>query len=160
MSRNTKLTPDAARLAVELARKGVPKTTIAKKLRVHRDTVHEWLSRADKEPDSIFAAFALDFHEAQADFEIASLDDVNAGGETWKASAWALEKLFPETYTARAAIEHSGPDGGPLQHAVVASVVILPALEADDADATAPALAAGGLPPDAAPGDVPGEPRG
>lgn len=160
MSRNTKLTPDAARLAIELARKGVPKATIAKKLRVHRDTVFEWLNRAEREPDSIFEAFALDFHEAQADFEIATLDDVNAGGETWKASAWALERLFPETYTAKAAIEHSGPDGGPMQHEVAASVVILPALESDDANAAAPALAAGGLPPDAPPGDVPGEPRG
>lgn len=42
-----------------------------------------------------------------------------AKASDWKASAWFLERRFPKRWGAKQTLEHTGPDGGPIQNADV-----------------------------------------
>ena len=88
----------------------------------------------------LFAQFAQSLKKAQAEDEAARIARINAAGrggaviysrtvttkqgetitETrttppqWQADAWYLERKYPERWALRARLEHSGPDGGPI----------------------------------------------
>jgi hypothetical protein len=87
-----------------------------------------------------FAQFAQSLKKAQAEDEAARIARINAAGrggaiiytrtlttkkgetisETrttapqWQADAWYLERKHPERWALRHRLEHSGPDGGPI----------------------------------------------
>lgn len=50
------------------------------------------------------AAFATRLQRAEAQLEVVHLTNIETGGKkNWRASAWILERMFPERYGRRAA---------------------------------------------------------
>lgn len=48
--------------------------------------------------------------------EVATLTETETRTDRdWRASAWLLERLHADRYAKRAMLEHSGPDGGPIE---------------------------------------------
>lgn len=146
MPRPCSYTDEAGERVLEAVRAGLPVKLAAAKARVGLRTLYDWLERgeADDATDARLVAFAQLYREAEADYaaqELARLDaDAAADSNAWKARAWKLERRFPREFGSRVALEHSGPEGGPIQ--------------VDDARAKLLAMLARGDEPDAASGDA------
>lgn len=55
--------------------------------------------------------------KAMAEAEIFDLAQIRKASETsWQASAWRLERKFPQKWGVRQHVELTGKDGGPLRH--------------------------------------------
>ena len=123
MPARRKLTPEVADQIVASIRKGRPKWIAAERAGIHRDTLDEWIKRgeADDPPaeDEPFVALAERVRCAAARYAASELDAIDAekgeGKGDWKRRAWKLKQRFPKEFVDRAAIEHSGPEGGPIQ---------------------------------------------
>lgn len=103
-----------------LVASGLSFDAVAARLRIGRSTLFEWLKRADEEDDatSIYARFAAEVREGEADFEDSMVANVTGeGGKKgeWSRFSWMLERRFPSRYGAKQRIEHSGPEGGAIQ---------------------------------------------
>jgi hypothetical protein len=156
MAAHTVYTEEIGKRIVAEIRTGLPVKFAAANAGVHRSTVYDWLERGEKatptDADEPYVSFALLYRAAEAAYakqELASIDgEVGEGRGDWKRTAWKLSKRFPGEFGDKLALEHSGPEGSPMQHEVTARVVVLPqitdaAVLADDplvADAGAGAL--------------------
>ncbi|MFO0887523.1 MAG: hypothetical protein U0790_00090 [Isosphaeraceae bacterium] len=85
---------------------------------VGRSTVYEWLERGEKgeEPYAAFKALAA---QARAEFVRDRLNEIQSAGRDskhsgWKATAWYLERVWPEFFRPSRTVEHTGPGGGPM----------------------------------------------
>ncbi len=134
MSRHTTFTHTIGLRVIEQIRKGMPVVFAAAAAGVPRATLYRWLAAGEAEKpsadDESLVAFAALYRAAEAEYaaqELASIDgEVGEGKGDWKRTAWKLEKRFPKEFGSRVALEHSGPDGAPMQHQVTARVVVLP----------------------------------
>ena len=97
------------------------------------ETLNIWRAKAlnDKLPDYI--AFFEDIEKAKVEHEAIHLRNIHeaASGGTWTASAWTLERMFPDRYSLKTRTEITGKDGGPVQQEikVISTSDILKALE-------------------------------
>ena len=148
MPRPTKLTPKLQERIAGFVRAGAYVETAAAAAGVSKVTLYAWLKRGAA-GEGPFAAFAEAIEEAQALAEMRDLALIGKAAETeWAAAAWRLERKFPDRYGRRTRLEHSGPDGSPMQYEVTARVVVLPPItdaadladDSVDADAEAGAL--------------------
>lgn len=108
---------------------------------IHVDTIENWIKRGAQAeqnddttaPELPYRAFYVSVQEAFAAAEIRDVALIGkAATDQWQAAAWRLERRYPEKWGRRERHEHSGPEGGPVQHEIVAQVVVLPPL--DDSD--------------------------
>lgn len=115
MSRPTILDAELAdRLVQAVVR--LPITLAAAKVGVGRRTVYDWLARGEtgEEP---YATLTTRIAAARAEFAELRLREIESAGSQarnsgWKASAWYLERCWPDLFGARKTIEHTGPAGG------------------------------------------------
>lgn len=100
----TKLDDDAVKLTIELVSKSLPKTFIAKKLRVSRDTLYLWIEKGNKDindgVDTIYSEFMHAYGEAEADAVTYHLDEIKSNKKTWTGNAWTLERCWPAEFAA------------------------------------------------------------
>jgi len=85
-------------------------------------TVYRWLNEAGKP----FETFRQNYARAkelqgqvQADKatrEALTATDAGIGRPRWDARRWQASKLVPKQYGERTQMQHSGPDGKPMQH--------------------------------------------
>lgn len=72
--------------------------------------------------DSIYASFYRDIKAAEKGYRMNHLRNIkSASEEDWKASAWLLERRFPDEY-GRNRVEITGANGGAVAHNVDATV--------------------------------------
>ena len=124
---------------IELARAGHALEVVAEYLDIGRSTLFGALARAEEARERRNAGEELSpDDQAELDFcsvlrsvraEVAMKHETKqqAGGPDWKASAWLLERRYPDVYSARSKTEITGADGGPVN--INAAVVILPELD-------------------------------
>ena len=152
MGRPTKYSEGVGQRIVVEIRRGLAVKFAAALAGVGEQTLRDWLAKGEAESppdaDGPLVAFAELYRSAEAEYaaqELASIDgEVGEGKGDWKRTAWKLEKRFPKEFGPRVALEHSGPNGGPI--------------EINDARARILALVARGDEPGAE-GDDPGEPQ-
>jgi transposase len=96
MPRVSKLTDATQKSIVDAVRAGNHIKTAAAAAGVGLRTVYDWLERGEKEPDSVYADFALALNAACAEAEMEMLASVRAGGPAARGNAWALERRFPK----------------------------------------------------------------
>ena len=142
VGRVTKLNPDTHAIICDAIKGGATNKDACAFANIHWDTFYKWLERGEKEPDSIYGAFARGVEDARPDFKkihrdviiraalettttIKTTEKLMPDGETivtetvttespptWQPSAWLLERRFPEEYGRRTEI--SGElKGGP-----------------------------------------------
>jgi hypothetical protein len=97
---------------------------------VHPATFYRWMARGDtalpdplpddynpdNDPDHIYREFRDDVKQARAQAEQRNILIIQrAAPTTWQAAAWWLERSYPARYGRRTVLEHTGPEGGPIQ---------------------------------------------
>lgn len=78
------------------------------------------------EEDWPYVLFAIGMRKAKAQATVDALTGIiDAGKKDWKAYAWYLERTAPDEFGRKQSIQHSGPDGGPMEIATVDPGVLL-----------------------------------
>lgn len=93
---------------------------------VPRGTGYQWLhlGKTDAETYPLCAEFVAAKIEAEAQFEAKHLANINIKSrDDWKASAWALERKWPERY-GRNRLEIVGDKGGAVKVEETAKVIL------------------------------------
>ena len=88
--------PEMRKIIVGILRLGCPRRAAANVIGCHVATIYNEEAR-DKE-------FAKDIKQAEASFELRHKQRIEAASEDirhWRASAWSLERRFPEQYALR-----------------------------------------------------------
>jgi len=125
---------DRAEKLLQAVRGGNYLETAARYAGISYQTLRRWLLKAD-EPDAPpeYVAFKEQLEKARADAEVAALAKIQkaASEGAWQASAWYLERSWPERWGRRDTnrVELVGDGGGPVK--VVAGI------ELDDASMNA-----------------------
>ncbi len=93
---------------------------------IGKSTLYRWLetARADEEAgrQTVFTEFAEAVATAEAELEGSALEKIRAAAENpknWTASAWLLERRFPERWSLRNRLQVTGADGEPVQIKIV-----------------------------------------
>lgn len=127
MARPTKLTEARAEEIVEKIRNGNFAVVSAVSCGITEQTYYNWLNRGQAElaagESTIYAEFFESVKEAEAEAEVTTLREMNRD-DKWQRRAWWLERRFPKRWGQKAALEVSGPDGGPVQTADVSREAI------------------------------------
>jgi hypothetical protein len=98
----------------------------AEACKVPAETATEWMRRGEnrhrnREQNAQYAQFSAAIHEAEAQCERALvLYWRQQTPENWQAARDLLARRFPERWANREKIEHSGPEGKPIQFIEVA----------------------------------------
>jgi transposase len=118
--RHTILTPELREKFMRIIENGNSRRNACDAIGFSESTLYLWLQRAEKEPGSEFSEFSESLKKAEAAAERAAVAVIrSAMTEHWQAAAWFLERKFPENWGRKEKIEHSGPDRGPIQPAIV-----------------------------------------
>ncbi len=99
-------------------------------------TLRRWKQQGG-DGEEPYAAFLAAYEKAEGDFALRHLLLIGKAGTdgTWQASAWLLERRYPEEYgrkVVQGQFEHSGPGGGPLE---VATTTVPLGLTEEEAEA-------------------------
>lgn len=109
-----KLTPEVESEICKALEIAVPLKYAAEAAGIAESTVHEWLERGEKGEEP-FATFAVAVSRARAK-AVRNLSAKALGGGPGSSQAtWFLERRFRQEYGPVQKLEHSGPDGGPMQ---------------------------------------------
>lgn len=130
--RPTKLTPKLQKEIMTVIRSGNYIETACAYVGINKDTYYEWMKRGAREIDRVennpkarvrkdekkYVDFSKEMTKALAHAEIRDVAIIAKAGETnWQASAWRLERKFPQKWGRKEnySIEHSGKDGNPIE---------------------------------------------
>ena len=123
MGRAYKFTEETAEKLINGARDGLHKQVCAWGAGVSPRTLEYWLEAGEEDEASKFCEFARAFRAAEAEAEerltkrLADLACGEADGNH-QPTVEFLKRRWPKRWGDRAALEHSGPEGGPLRHEV------------------------------------------
>ena len=113
MARKTKLNQDIINEAEKLIKLGNYTLTVCKYLGIAESTWYRWMQEGEDEKKGISKEFYKTIKKAESHAEIRNVQLIqNAGNETWTASAWYLERKFPDRWGKKdrvdANLNHSG----------------------------------------------------
>lgn len=117
MARPTKLTPDVREKLLTAIRAGNYRRPACKFAGITDRVLRMWLERGEKQPGSVYGAFARELHAAEEMAEIRAVGFIAAAARNdWKAAGWYLERKFPKRWGRRdaRALTVSGVGGGPV----------------------------------------------
>jgi len=117
MSRTTILSEVIQDAMAEAIRNGNYASTAADACGIGRSTHYEWMDKGEQgiEP---YAEYADTIKKAEAEAEMNAIQNIQThAAENWTASAWYLERKFPEKWGRKDKLtqEISGKDGKPLE---------------------------------------------
>jgi transposase len=96
------LTPEVQARIVQAVSAGSYLDTAASYAGVARSTMYRWLNRGRRDKKGVYAEFAKAVHKAMADAEIRDITQIAKATEaSWQASAWRLERKFPDRWGRR-----------------------------------------------------------
>ncbi len=129
MGRKTKLTPELQQKAVQLIAAGNYVSVACQYLGVSESTWYRWMEEGEKAKSGKKREFWESIKKAESAAEMRAVNGIiQAGSKNWQAYAWYLERKFPDRWGKRqkidAQMEHSGPDGGPIQHEMSAADIL------------------------------------
>lgn len=113
--RPTKLTPEAQKTILAFISAGAPVHVACAAVGINKDTYFHWVKLA-KKGRQLYAAFEAAVEEANAKATIKNIRFVQqaATAGVWQASAWWLERRFPDEWGRKERHELTGADGGPI----------------------------------------------
>jgi len=99
---------------------GVYVETAAALCRISKDTFYRWLRQAESEESTPLLRKLSDaVKRAMAEAEVRDLEVIDKAAQDgiWQAAAWRLERKHPDRWgrQAKVQLEHSGPDGKPIE---------------------------------------------
>jgi hypothetical protein len=106
MGAHSKFTPEIGETICKLVSLGVRLEAAAESEGVCRRTVYNWRD-AGRNGKRLYVKFADDLEAALSRAEVAhTLNIIRAGAKDWRASAFFLEKRYPDQYGARTHMTH------------------------------------------------------
>lgn len=128
MGRPIKLNDEVREKIVQIVRAGNYIETAAAYAGVSKDSLYGWMRRGEREKvrlangekpsgkEQIFVAFVDAISIALAESEARDVAIIGRAAESaWQASAWRLERKFPDRWGRKDRIEHAGVDGKAIQ---------------------------------------------
>ncbi len=115
--RPTLLTKEREAILLSAIEEGLPLKQAAHIAGICYETLNRWRIRGENEsapPE--FRQFCQSLERSHAiamQAHVSCIRKAALGGD-WRASAWTLERRFPEEFTKPQQIEHSGPGGKPM----------------------------------------------
>lgn len=128
--RPEKLTKQLQEEMVKHVRSGNYVETVCAYVGIYKDTFYNWMRRGAKEKERVmknpkarirkdeqkYVEFSDAIKEAEASAEMRDVTLIaKAAEDQWQASAWRLERKFPQRWGRKEQLEHSGKDGGPIE---------------------------------------------
>ena len=104
----TSLTPEVQSIILACIKKGAYVETAVVYAGINKDTYYEWMKRAEKEqPGQLHRDFSDAVEKAKAEAELLDITIVDkaARGGQWQASAWRLERKFPQKWGRRTEVD-------------------------------------------------------
>lgn len=102
----------------DVLEKGVYIETAAAFVGIHKDTFYDWLKRGRRDINagrrSIHRELVDAVETALAKFEVAGITRLEDESQ-WQATAWRLERRFPDKYGRRSRVDHANADGQPFK---------------------------------------------
>lgn len=115
MSRSYKFTPERREKIIAATQEGNFKSTAAALVGIDRTTLNAWLKEGKEDHEAgkrtVKAEFYLDMIQAEALGEHMLIKDVKA-----KKPLEILKRRYRDKWGDSKKVEHSGPDGGPIEH--------------------------------------------
>lgn len=95
---------------LEALKAGNTRTASAQLAGIAKSTFYEWLSDEDR-------TFSDAVEKAEAQAEAERVERIRKAGQggCWTADAWWLERRRAQEWALRQRVEHSGPDGKPIE---------------------------------------------
>jgi hypothetical protein len=106
----TKLNAEVSEKICQAIRAGNYMETAAAYAGIAKPTLYNWLKRGRDEPDTIYGALveAVELAVAEAEVRDVALIAKAADDGVWQASAWRLERRYPDRYGRRTRHDVSG----------------------------------------------------
>lgn len=112
MGRPSKLTPEVQAKFLQGLKLGLTYRLAASFAGVGESTVHRWIARGDTEIDGPYRAFRESIKEAEGVHAAQIMARIikAADNGNWQASAWILERRYPDDFGRRVRqdVNHSG----------------------------------------------------
>lgn len=134
--RKTRLTAELQEKICSHLRAGLTIETTAAIVGIGVQTFREWVARGlgtdiNRSKTPLHAAFAAAIQKARAEGEAYHVLNIRAkAADNWQASAWYLERVYPQKYARR--VEVTGSEGGPIETRQEITLKILADPEAVD----------------------------
>lgn len=107
--RPSKLTDEVRKRLLDAITLGMPYKQACTYAGIHYSTFRRWMDLGESASRGEFCEFCDQVREAEGKAAMALLGDVRkAGGKDWRASAWILERRYPEEFGKIAELVHSG----------------------------------------------------
>lgn len=127
--RPTKLNDETQNAILKAIRKGAYVETAAAHAGIEKNTLYDWMKRGRRERQRInngetpnpketpFAKFSTAIEKEFGEAELRDLDVITKAGQDgqWQASAWRLERKFPDRWGKRSRVELTGANGSHIQ---------------------------------------------
>src|SRR4051794_5885846 len=105
MPRPSKLTDETASRILTALRTGCYMETAAAFAGIHKSTLHDWLKRGRSESKGRYREFSYSVEKALAESELRDLAVIARASERqWQASAWRLERRWPQRWARRSPV--------------------------------------------------------
>ena len=122
--RPSKLTPDVEKKLVDAVRAGNSREAAAKVSGISEATFYNWLSQGREAKRGRFLEFLEAIKKAEGEAEQKAMSRiVEAGQKHWQATAWWLERKYPNRWARRERHEVTGKDGGKLSIELVRTII-------------------------------------
>lgn len=111
IGRPTLFTPERCAILLDCLRRGYKRKLACAKAGVAYDTFQGWLEAARQDPDSLYAPFSLQVHEAETEGRAQLVDSwLEQTRRDWKAAAKYLAIVDPDEYSEQRQLRvtHSG----------------------------------------------------
>jgi hypothetical protein len=122
MARPTKLEPKTLKRLVDAIKLGATYPIACKYANISYETFCAWRRKADEEESGLFVEFAEAIALAEGTAGVTALRKIQQASRegTWQASAWFLERRYPDQYGRTVQTqEHTGKDGAELRFTLV-----------------------------------------
>ncbi|MDQ0417577.1 transposase-like protein [Croceifilum oryzae] len=114
--RPEKLTPEIQQKIVDSLRMGNYIETAAAYSGISKSTLYDWLKKGAREENGKYKNFSDAVQKAMAEAEMRDVAVISqASKENWQASAWRLERKYPNRWGRKTQHEISGKDGKPIE---------------------------------------------
>lgn len=106
---------------------GLPLKQSAMLAGISYDSLNRWRIRGESKSAPLeFCDFCKALRHSEAIAMQRLVGRIQAAGEAdWKASAWMLEKRFPDEFGKPQRVEHSGPEGKPIEALAIVEPEVL-----------------------------------
>lgn len=124
--RPTKLTPETVERIIQSLEWGNYLETAAAYAGISKETLFDWLKKGANSDSGPHKEFSDSVKKVMAVSEMRDVKNIAAAAASgqWQASAWRLERKYPDRWGKRDHVEVTGQDGGPIEITAARKILV------------------------------------